>query len=98
MEWEIYNYCNKEIFEVKNGKKIMKEIEMNNSENDEDIIIKKGKNGKWEEYNKNNELIFEGYYLNNKRWYGRGKEYDNENKLIFDGEYINGKKKGKGRE
>ena len=37
--------------------------------------IKKGKrNGKGKEYNDNGKLIFEGKYLNGKRWNGKGKE------------------------
>ena len=28
------------------------------------------------EYNSKGELIFEGEYLNDKRWKGKGKEYD----------------------
>ena len=36
--------------------------------------------------------MFEGEYLNGKR-YGKGKEYDFYNGgLIFEGEYINGKR------
>ena len=37
-------------------------------------------------------LIFEGEYLNWKRWNGKGKEYNNLGELIFEGEYLNGKK------
>ena len=49
-------------------------------------------------YNYNNELIFEGVYLNGER-NGKGKEYyyyDGE--LKFEGEYLNGKRNGKGKE
>ena len=50
------------------------------------------------EYNNyNNNLIFEGEYLNGKRWNGKGKEF-HKNKLIFEGEYLNGKRNGKGKE
>jgi len=45
----------------------------------------------------NGELIFEGDYLNGKRWNGKGKEYF-KNKLLFEGEYLNGEKNGKGKE
>ena len=47
----------------------------------------------------NDNLIFEGEFLNNKK-YGKGKEYyDNADKTIkFEGEYKNGKKNGKGKE
>ncbi len=41
-----------------------------------------------------NELIFEGEYLNGKKWNGKGKEYyldgDLSSHLKFEGEYING--------
>ena len=49
------------------------------------------KKGKGKEYNYNRELIFEGEYLNGKKWNGQGKEYD-YGKLKFEGEYLNGKK------
>ena len=52
--------------------------------------------GKVKEYNKNNELIFEGEYLNGKR-NGMVEEY-NCGKLIFEGDYSNGKRNGKGKE
>ena len=49
----------------------------------------------WKEYerNKNNKLVFDGEYLNGKRWRGKGVEYDiyNYRKLIFEGEYSKGK-------
>ena len=51
-----------------------------------------GKIEKEKEYNKNGELIFEGKYLNRKRWNGKGKEYNFLGQLEFEGEYINGKK------
>ena len=57
------------------------------------IIYEDDKIGK--EYNSyNDDLIFEGEYLNGKR-NGKGKEYDNEGNLIFEGEYLNGKRNGK---
>ena len=43
-------------------------------------------------------VIFEGEYLNDKRWNGEGKEFGNYNDLIFEGEYINGIKNGKVKE
>ena len=52
------------------------------------------KNGRCKEY-KNGELIFDGYYLNDKRWNGKRKESDYNDNLIFEGEYVNNKKKGK---
>ena len=53
--------------------------------------IKNGeRNGK--EYNLLGKLIYEGEYLNGKRWNGNEKEYDEYGKLIFEGEYLNGKR------
>ncbi len=42
-------------------------------------------------------IIFEGEYLNGKRWKGKIKEYNHGN-LIFEGEYKNGERNGKGKE
>ena len=57
------------------------------------------KNGYRKIYNGfDDELIFEGEYLNGEK-NGKGKEYDTYNdKLEFEGEYLNGKRNGKGRE
>ena len=46
---------------------------------------------KKKEYNFDDELIFEGEYLNGKR-NGKGKEYNFYGKLIFEGEYLNGER------
>ena len=56
---------------------------------DYEVISRKYKmverNGKGKEYNKyNDELIFEGEYLNNER-NGKGKEYYHNGKLKFEG-------------
>ena len=48
------------------------------------------KNGKGKEYNDDNNVIFDGEYLNGKKI---GKEYNNYGKLIFDGD-----RNGKGKE
>ena len=53
------------------------------------------KNGKGKEF-KNDQLIFEGNYLNYKKS-GEGKEYNN-NKIIFEGNYSLGKRNGAGIE
>ena len=37
-----------------------------------------------------NNKIFEGTYINDRRWEGYRKRYDNTNKLIFKEQYING--------
>ena len=38
-------------------------------------------------------LIFEGEYLNGRKWNGKGKEYNEFGKLLFEIEYLNGEKK-----
>ena len=43
--------------------------------------LKREKKGK--EFNYDGELIFEGEYLNGKRWNGKGKEYYDNNKIKF---------------
>ena len=44
-------------------------------------------------------IIFEGEYLNGKRWNGKGIEINNANDLLFEGEYLNGERwNGKGEE
>ena len=53
--------------------------------------------GKIKEYSRSNDdLLFEGEYLNGKR-NGKGKEYYESDKIIFEGEYKNGKRNGKGK-
>ena len=42
----------------------------------------------------NNDLLYEGEYVNGKR-NGKGKEYYDDGALEFEGEYINGKRNGK---
>ena len=44
----------------------------------------------------NDQLIFEGEYLNGKK-NGKGKEYNISGKLIYDGEYLSRKKMEKKR-
>ena len=57
-----------------------------------------GSNGLAKEYDVyNDNLIFEGGYLNRKR-NGKGKEYDSDGEIKFTGEYLNGKRNGKGNE
>ena len=59
------------------------------------IIIKEITKEKeiWKIYNSiNNDLIFEGEYLN-----GIGKEYDSRGDLLFEGQYLNGKRNGIGK-
>ena len=59
------------------------------------IVI--NENGKIKEFNKfNDQLEFEGEYLNGKR-NGKGKEYYDFGYLGYEGEYLNGKRNGKGK-
>ena len=85
---------------IKYNKALQNKIDINISDyerNSKTYIIFK-ENNIVEEYDSvNDELIFEGEYLNRKR-NGKGKEYDDYGKLIFDGEYLNGKRNGKGKE
>ena len=105
----ILKFQNKD-YEIKNGKGIIKEYI-------EDNLIYEGeyskgeKNGKCKLYFQDNELFFEGEYLNGKVWNGKGtlnnhqytiengnlsiKEYNNEGLLIFSLEYLRGEKNGK---
>ena len=46
--------------------------------------------GKGKEYS-NGSLIFEGEYLNGKKWNGKGKEFEGKI-LIFEGEYLYGRR------
>ena len=48
------------------------------------------------EFDDDNNLIYKGEYLNEKR-NGKGKEFK-DNLMIFEGEYKNGKRNGKGKE
>ena len=53
------------------------------------------RNGKGKQYDWEGKLIFEGEYLNGKKWIGKERKY-NDKKLILEVEYLNGKKmKGK---
>ena len=86
---KVYYMDSEKIYELKNGKGKVKEF-------DDGGIIFEGengnRNGKGKEINKEGELLFEGEYLNGKRWNGKGKEYNWNDELIFEGEYLNGKK------
>ena len=81
---EIQNYLNISLinYQIFSGKYII--FEDNN---------KKGK--EFDRYNNN--VIYEGEYLNGKR-NGKGKEFNENGELIYEGEYLNGEKNGKGIE
>ena len=53
------------------------------------------RNGQGKEFitiNLENEIIFEGEYLEGQRWKGDGKEYDNNEQIIYSGSYNNGRR------
>ncbi len=57
------------------------------------------KNGEGKEYNEEGKLIFQGEYLDGKKWKGKFKEYDNDTKnLVFECEYLNGIIEGEAKE
>ena len=57
-----------------------------------------GENRKGKEYlGFNNQLVFDGKYLNGIR-NGKGKEYNEKGKLLYKGEYLHGKRNEKGKE
>ena len=93
----IYNYNNEFSFEIKNGKGEGKEYYADGKLNYEGEYKYGERNGYGKEYNKER-LIFEGEYLNGKRWKGKIKEYDNDKNFIeFEGELVNGCRNGKGK-
>jgi len=102
------SYILKDIFSLLSEKKKLLIISYNKKyqakldidiENFKKVCVKyiiREKNGNAKEYDKKDQLIFEGEYLNLKR-NGKGKEYK-KGKLIFEGEYSKGEKNGKGKE
>ena len=77
-EFRIKNWTQNVIFEGNNyiNNYIKKEARFNNYENN---LV-------------HSNLIFEGEYLNGKKWNGKVKDYDDNGLVIFRGNYINGKK------
>ena len=92
----LFSYINnkKKLKIIKYNKRLQNAIEVNLNHFQifsERYIIYQG-NGKGQEYNVyDNNLIYEGEYLNGER-NGMGKEFDNFEKLIFEGEYLKGKR------
>ena len=80
-------------FKIKPEKKIKKTQEEKTFRrfNTEFEKIIHDKNGNVKEYD-NGKLIFEGNYLNGKRYSGKVYEYYDNGKLKFEGEYLSGKK------
>ena len=92
-----YDSDGNEIYELKNGKGIIREYLSPGKLLYEYEYINGEKNGKGKEYNYfNGKLKFEVEYVNNKR-NGKCKEYDNDGNLVFEGQYLYDQK-FKGRE
>ena len=49
-------------------------------------------NGKGKQYDNDGNLLFEGEYLNGKRWNGKGKKYSHNLEEYMDIKYLNGEK------
>jgi len=90
-----YDSFNNIVYELKDGKCLVKEYKYNCELLFESEYLDGKRNGKGKEY-RNDKLLFEGEYLNGKR-NGKGKEYWN-GKLEFEGEYLNGERNGKRKE
>ena len=84
-----YLYENKKLELVKYNKKSQKkwEIDINYYKQISGKFIIGERNGKGKEYNEENELLFEGEYLNGNKWNGKG--YDKRGNIDF--EIKNGK-------
>ena len=90
-----YDKFNNIIYDLNNGKGLVKEYDYYSRLKFEGEYLKGERNGKEKEYNNDGKLVFEGEYLNAKR-NGKGKEYNNDGKLVFESEYLyNYKIKGK---
>ena len=108
-----YNHYSNVIYELEDGKGIIKEVD-----DIVDFITFEGEypSGKGKEYFSKTKIKFEGEYKNGIKWNGIGyepfnnkiyeikngkgyiKEYNFLQTLIFEGEYLNGKRDGKGKE
>ena len=92
-----YDIDNNIVYEIKEGKGLIKEYDEIGNLEFEGEYLNGERNGKGKEINNFGCIIFEGEYLNGIR-NGKGKEYNDENIVIFDGEYLNGKRHGIGKE
>ena len=87
-----YNPYHNIVYQLNNGKGLVKEYYKNNKLSFEGEYLNGEKNGKGKEYNDKGILVFDGEYLNGEI-NGKGKEYnDNDGTLKFEGEYLNAKK------
>ena len=87
-----YDKINNIKYELKEGKGIALKDDDKRNKIFEGQFINGEKNGICKEYNEKGLILYEGTYLNNKRFNGKGKEYNYDNKLIFEGEYKYGKR------
>ena len=62
------------VYQIENGKRIIKEFDINNKLDFEGEFLYGQKNGKGKDYYNNEELSFEGEFANSK--YKKGKRYD----------------------
>ena len=85
-------------YEIKNGKGYVKEHSKYGNLIFEGEYEKGLRNGKGKEITILENSLFEGEYLNGKRWKGKIKEFDDDRNLLFEGNLMNGKKNGKGKE
>ena len=94
LRWKGVGYDREEnvVYEIKDGRGIIKEFDPDNKISFEGEYIYGQKNGKGKEYD-NGKILFDGEFLESK--YKKGKKYYDE-KLMFDGEFLYGRKrKGK---
>ena len=77
-----FNKNGKILYEIKDGKGIIKECYGNGNIKYEVEFLNGEKNGKVKEYYNNGKLLFEGKYLNDLKWEGKG--YDKNNKIIYE--------------
>ena len=73
---KIYNKNNQIIIELKQGKGLLKEYNDGKLKFEGEFSYG-NRNGKGKEYDNANQIIFDGEYLNGKKWNGKG--YDNNN-------------------
>ena len=87
-----YDKFNNIVYELKEGKGLIKEYTFSGDLIFEGPYLNGLRNGKGKEYD-NRKLVFEGEYLNGER-NRKGKEYSDD-QLIYKGEYLNGLRNGK---
>ena len=95
-KWNGYLYTKNKVHEIKNGKEVIYE---NNIDEIESFIKYRNVvlDGKKREYSFTNKLEFEGEYSNGKR-NGKGKEYYDNGILRYEGEFFDNERNGYGKE